>query len=216
MAFLFAEAKEDATEGGDMFANPRMARMMRPAMRIMMNGLMKVSALMAVVAVHLRTPRHTLDRTHRNTPPHASHTAVHFHTHLAHRSHLHTPRTRGGPHPAQVTTHDNDCTQKEVASFMVPSSVGKPFKDAPGTFDPSMPGRIKDVMMGGMMVMHRKVMEAGPEPHNKVSPPTSTAALLATVVVSTPLLPKLQPIPPPSTRHSYFTAAAAGHHLGEV
>ena len=101
MAFLFAEAKEDAPEGGDMFANPRMARMMRPAMRIMMNGLMKVSALLAVVAVHLSAPR-TLDRTHRNTPPHASHTAVHLHTHLAHRSHLHTSRT---PQTSPHTSH---------------------------------------------------------------------------------------------------------------
>ena len=114
-----------------------------------------------------------------------------------------------------MTTHDNDCTQKEVASFMVPSSVGKPFKDAPGTFDPSMPGRIKDVMMGGMMVMHRKVMEAGPEPHNKVSPSTSTAALLATVVDPAPAKAAAHTTAP-STRHSYFTAAAAGHHLGEV
>ena len=99
MAFLFAEAKEDAPEGGDMFANPRMARMMRPAMRIMMNGLMKVIALLAVVAVHLRTPR-TLDRTYRNTPPHASHTAIH----------LHTPRTpqyisTRTSHTAVISTH---------------------------------------------------------------------------------------------------------------
>ena len=86
MAFLFAEAKEDAPEGGDMFANPRMARMMRPAMRIMMNGLMKVSALLAVVAVHLRT-----SHTRSHTPQYTS-------TRLAHRRHLHTPRTRGAAH----------------------------------------------------------------------------------------------------------------------
>jgi len=83
----------------------------------------------------------------------------------------------------KVTKHDNDCTQKEVADFMVPSSVGNPFLDLPGTFDPNMNGRIKDVMnmatmtkimMGcpmmppiDMMVMHRQVMEAGPAPHNK-------------------------------------------------
>lgn len=108
MAFLFAEAKEDAPEGGDMFANPRMARMMRPAMRIMMNGLMKVSALLAVVAVHLRTTSQTRSHTpqytstrlaHRSTSPHAprtpqssphiSHTAD-ISTHLAHAA-AHTP-----------------------------------------------------------------------------------------------------------------------------
>ena len=67
----------------------------------------------------------------------------------------------------KVTKHNNDCTQKEVADFMVPSSVGEKFKDAPGTFDPNMNGRIRDVMMCGMMVMHRKVMEKGEAPHNK-------------------------------------------------
>jgi len=67
----------------------------------------------------------------------------------------------------KVTEHDNDCTQKEVADFMVPSSVGNPFKDAPGTFDPNMEGRIRDSMMCGAMIMHRKVMEAGEPPHNK-------------------------------------------------
>lgn len=67
----------------------------------------------------------------------------------------------------KVTKHNNDCTYKEVQDFMVPSSVGNPFLDKPGTFDPKMHGRIKDVMMGGMMVMWRKKMvEAGP-PHNK-------------------------------------------------
>merc|ERR1712046_50437 len=52
----------------------------------------------------------------------------------------------------KVTEHDNDCTQKEVSDFMVPSSVNKPFKDAPGTFDPHMEGRIKETMMCGGMV----------------------------------------------------------------
>ena len=63
----------------------------------------------------------------------------------------------------KVTEHNNDCTQKEVADFMNPYSVGKPFEDKSGTFDPSMTGRIKDTMMGGMMVMHRKAMEKGPD-----------------------------------------------------
>jgi len=66
----------------------------------------------------------------------------------------------------KVTKHNNDATQKEVGDFMVPSSVGKPFLDAPGTFDPGMTGRIRDSLMCGMMIMHRKVMEAGPAPHN--------------------------------------------------
>ena len=30
--------------------------------------------------------------------------------------------------------HDNDPTYKEVQDFMVPTSSGKPFVDAPGTF----------------------------------------------------------------------------------
>ena len=47
----------------------------------------------------------------------------------------------------KVTPHNNDCTQKEVADFMNPYSVGKPFKDAPGTFDPGMKPRVKDTMM---------------------------------------------------------------------
>ena len=67
----------------------------------------------------------------------------------------------------KVTEHDNDCTQKEVADFMVPSSVDKPFADAPGTFDPNMEGRIRDVMMCGAMEMHRKVVEAGNARHNE-------------------------------------------------
>merc|ERR1719240_1043530 len=67
----------------------------------------------------------------------------------------------------KVTEHNNDCTQKEVSDFMVPSSVGKPFKDAPGTFDPKMHGRLKDTMMGGMMVMDRTEMKKAGAPHNK-------------------------------------------------
>jgi len=67
----------------------------------------------------------------------------------------------------KVTVHNNDCTYQEVQDFMTPSSVNKPFLDKPGTFDPKMEGRVKESMMGGMMVMHRKKMvEAGP-PHNK-------------------------------------------------
>ena len=65
----------------------------------------------------------------------------------------------------KVTEHNNDCTQKEVADFMVPSSVGKPFKDAPGTFDPKMHGRVRDTMMGGMMVKDRTEMKKAGAPH---------------------------------------------------
>ena len=66
---------------------------------------------------------------------------------------------------------------------MVPSSVGKPFLDVAGTFDPNMHGRIRDDMsmhemmkiMTGlpifppvpMMTMERQVMKAGVAPHNK-------------------------------------------------
>jgi len=67
----------------------------------------------------------------------------------------------------KVTKHNNDCTQKEVSDFMVPTSCGNKFEDKMGTFDPSMEGRIRDTMMGGMMVMHRKVMENGPAPESK-------------------------------------------------
>lgn len=95
----------------DLFANPKMARAMKPMMRIMMNGLMK------------------------------------------------------------VTSHNNDCTQKEVSDFMVPKSSGKPFLDKPGTFDEDMKPRIKDMPfsfpMLGMMLMHREVMEKSEAPHNK-------------------------------------------------
>ena len=62
----------------------------------------------------------------------------------------------------KVTDHNNDCTQKEVSDFMVPSSVGKPFLDKPGTFDPKMHGRLRETMMGGMMVMDRtEIKKAG-------------------------------------------------------
>lgn len=67
----------------------------------------------------------------------------------------------------KVTKHDNDCTQEEVAAFMVPSSVGNEFLDAPGTFDPKMEPRIRDTASCGAVVMHRKVMESGSAPHNK-------------------------------------------------
>jgi len=63
-----------------------------------------------------------------------------------------------------VTKHYNDCTYQEVQDFMVPSSVGNPFVDAPGTFDPNMKGRILD--KDGLISMHRIEMEKGPAPHN--------------------------------------------------
>ena len=104
---MFSQAKDNVKEGGDLYANPMHARMMRGMMRNMMNGMMK------------------------------------------------------------VTPHNNDCTQKEVADFMNPYSVGKPFEDKPGTFDPGMKPRMTDKMMCGMMVMDRKVMRESGDPHNK-------------------------------------------------
>lgn len=67
--------------------------------------------------------------------------------------------------------HDNDPTYKEVQDFMVPSSVGKPFKDAPGTFDEKMEPRTTEIAMGMMgvrvMKMARTQMVASAAPHNK-------------------------------------------------
>jgi len=70
-----------------------------------------------------------------------------------------------------VTDHYNDATYTEVQNFMVPSSVGKPFLDKPGTFDESMEPRMTEVAMPVMglktMKMSRiKMAEAGP-PHDK-------------------------------------------------
>lgn len=66
--------------------------------------------------------------------------------------------------------HDNDPTYKEVQDFMVPSSSGKPFVDAPGTFDKNMEGRTTEVAMGMMgmkvMKMSRVQMLKQPAPHN--------------------------------------------------
>jgi len=64
----------------------------------------------------------------------------------------------------QVTKHENDCSYKEVQDFMVPSSVGNKFTDAPGTFDPNMKGRIRDT--NGPVVMHRLGMVAAGAPHS--------------------------------------------------
>ena len=54
---------------------------------------------------------------------------------------------------------------------MVPSSVGKPFKDAPGTFIEGMEGRTTEIGMGMMglkvMKMSRTQMIKGSAPHNK-------------------------------------------------
>lgn len=60
-----------------------------------------------------------------------------------------------------------DVTYKEVQDFMVPSSVGEPFKNAPGTFDKMMEPRLYEAQMGGMMVFDRKGMAAAGAPHNK-------------------------------------------------
>ena len=60
-----------------------------------------------------------------------------------------------------VTVHYNDPTYKEVQDFMVPSSVGNPFVDAPGTFDKDMEGRKTEVAMSmmGMKVMKMSRVE---------------------------------------------------------
>ena len=69
-----------------------------------------------------------------------------------------------------VTVHYNDPTYKEVQDFMVPSSVGNPFVDAPGTFDKDMEGRKTEVAMSMMgmkvMKMSRVEMMKQPAPHN--------------------------------------------------
>lgn len=70
-----------------------------------------------------------------------------------------------------VTDHYNDATYKEVQDFMVPSSVGNPFVDAPGTFDEGMEPRMSEVgfrMMGmnAMRMSRVEMAKAGP-PHNK-------------------------------------------------
>lgn len=59
-----------------------------------------------------------------------------------------------------ITAHYNDCTYKEVQDFMVPSSVGKPFLDLPGTFDKGMRPRMTDIGFFQMMTMDRKVRGA--------------------------------------------------------
>jgi len=70
-----------------------------------------------------------------------------------------------------VTVHYDDPTYKEVQDFMVPESVGKPFKDAPGTFKEGMEGRKVDLgfTMGGVKIMKmaRTVMLQSGDPHNK-------------------------------------------------
>ncbi len=65
-----------------------------------------------------------------------------------------------------VTEHYNDCTYKEVQDFMVPTAIGKPFTDAPGTFKEGMHPRIKDIGFFGMMQMNRSVMVKSGAPHN--------------------------------------------------
>jgi hypothetical protein len=104
------QGKPNPKKDGPLMANPKMTVAMRPMMRWMMNGLMK------------------------------------------------------------VTKHSNDCTQQEVADFMVPSSVGNKFKDKPGTFDAKMKPRMKETPLAfpmcGMMRMHRREMAKMSAPHN--------------------------------------------------
>ena len=57
-----------------------------------------------------------------------------------------------------------DVTYKEVQDFMVPSSAGKTFTDAPGTFDPTMAPRKVDKNFP--LVMDRKVMKESGAPHD--------------------------------------------------
>ena len=52
-----------------------------------------------------------------------------------------------------------DVTYKEVQDFMVPSSAGKTFTDAPGTFDPTMAPRKVDKNFP--LVMDRLMMTEG-------------------------------------------------------
>jgi len=70
-----------------------------------------------------------------------------------------------------VTVHYDDPTYKEVQDFMVPSSVGNPFKDAPGTFDKNMEPRMTETAMTVMgmktMKMSRIKMKDAGDPHNK-------------------------------------------------
>merc|ERR1719240_2372137 len=70
-----------------------------------------------------------------------------------------------------VTVHYDDPTYKEVQDFMVPSSVGNPFKDAPGTFDKDMEPRMTETAMTVMgmktMKMSRIKMKDAGDPHNK-------------------------------------------------
>jgi len=71
----------------------------------------------------------------------------------------------------KVTDHDNDPTYKEVQDFMNPTTVGKPFIDAPGTFMPDMEPRYKEYGFGmfgvKLMRMERHGMKAAGPPHNK-------------------------------------------------
>jgi len=71
----------------------------------------------------------------------------------------------------QVTDHPNDATYKEIQDFMVPASSGRPFVDAPGTFEEGMVGRTTETAMGMMgmkvMKMSRVEMIKGVAPHNK-------------------------------------------------
>jgi len=71
----------------------------------------------------------------------------------------------------QVTEHENDPTYKEIQNFMNPTSVGKPFVDAPGTFTPGMEPRYKETGFGmfgvRLMTMERVGMKAAGSPHDK-------------------------------------------------
>ena len=63
--------------------------------------------------------------------------------------------------PKEICDPAEDVTYKNTQDFMVPSSVGKPFKNAPGTFDPKMEGRTKEKQMGGLFVFDRMNMKEG-------------------------------------------------------
>ena len=70
-----------------------------------------------------------------------------------------------------VTVHYDDPTYKEVQDFMVPSSVGKPFLDKPGTFDKSMEPRMTETAFTicgvKTMKMSRVKMAVAGAPHDK-------------------------------------------------
>ena len=68
----------------------------------------------------------------------------------------------------KVTDHDNDASYKEVQDFMVPTSSGKDFVDAPGTFKEGTEGRVTETgftMCGVAIIRFHRV----PHPYSWTS-----------------------------------------------